>query len=217
MQINIDWQLILNYLGVLSWPFVISVCVIYFRKNLAGLIDRITIIKGPGGTEIRAEEKTQANEQKQAEKTIDTEKIERLAKKQIKEIKSQFEKTLDEEKRSKDATINYLLDQLSIKTLELNFEKVYRVIFGSQISLLRSLLSQDPKGKTIEEVLIFFAMVQRAWQPTFQSWTTDQYLNFLITNGLVEFTFQSTYKITDKGKYFLGYISNLGYPENKGL
>lgn len=213
---TLDWKLLLEYLRVVIWPLIVTTFIIYFRKNIAFLIDRITIIKGPGGTEVRADDQKRAQAQEGSTKQAPQEEIEKIIKPQIDQIKKNYEEELAKEKRNKEEVVNYLLDQLSIKDLEIEFEKIYRLIFGSQIALLRTLTTNRSMGSTREDLLLRFVLLQRTWS-VFQGWTLDQYLSFLITNKLVEITRQGAYILTDKGRVFLAYIDSLGYSSDKGL
>lgn len=204
---------------IFVWPIILAVSLfICFRKNLAGLIDRITIIKGPGGTELRTDEqkKAQEIEGKNNLKSENFQKISPEAKKQVESVKKDFKSKLEREKKNKEGEINYLLEQLSLKTTEIEFERIYRVIFGSQISLMRDLLSQSPRGRNGEFLAFYFLSAKKVWAPAFDNWSTDQYLAFLMNSDLIFYNAQQQiWQITDKGISFLQYIGNLNYPENK--
>lgn len=194
-------QLILDYLKVLIWPLVISGFIIYFKKNIRNLIDRITNIKGPGGTEIRAEQQQRVEDQEEG--------IEKISKGDVKN-----DLQLSEEKKAstdKDQIINNLLEQLSSKSLQLEFEQIYRLIFGSQIDLLKRFKDTPNFGESTKDTIFFFVLTQRIF-PVFASWTFTKYLNFLFTTNLIYFE-NDCYFITDKGKAFLAYIEILHYPK----
>lgn len=213
-QFEVNWNLILDFTRVLTWPFIVGGFLIYFRKNIGGLVDRITLVKGPGGTEIRVEQQQRAEGQKEGIGKISKEDVKNDLQSQIEEIKKQYEDQLSKEKKAstdKDQIINHLLEQLSFKSLQLEFEQIYRLIFGSQIDLLKRLKAspyfKEPTGNTI----LFFVLTQRIF-PIFTNWTFNQYLNFLFTTNLIYFA-NDCYFITDRGKAFLAYIEILNYPK----
>lgn len=210
--IKINWLLILEYIKVIVWPVIVSGFLLYFRNNIRGLIDRITTIKEPGGTEIRAEQERKIEKQEEGIGKISDENIKKDLQLQIEEVKKTYEEELSKEKKAstdKDKIINNLLEQLSFKSLQLEFEQIYKLIFGSQIDLLKR-LRQSSSGEANKDTIFFFALIQRLFT-VFASWTFSQYMNFLSTTGLIYFN-NDRYFITDKGKAFLGYIEILNYP-----
>lgn len=210
--IKIDWLLVLEYVKVIIWPVIISGFLFYFKNNIRGLIDRITIIKGPGGTEIRAEQERKIEKQEEGIEKISDENIKKDLQVQIEEVKKTYEEELSKEKKAntnKDKIISNLLEQLSFKSLQLEFEQIYRLIFGSQIDLLKRLRLAS-SGEASKNTIIFFAFIQRLFA-VFTSWTFSQYINFLLSSGFIYFN-NDHYFITDKGKAFLNYIEILNYP-----
>jgi len=209
-NIHIDWKLILEFIRVTIWPFIIFFFIFYFRKNIAALVDRIREFEG-FGAKVRVDKQLEAQKEFDSEEKIAKSEVAKQ-KKLIGFIKEDYEKKLGEKKK----TIEYLINEVSVRNLHLDFERIYNLIFGSQINLLKTLSAKGSVGSTQEEVIRFFVMVQRAWLG-FQSWTFNQYLNYLLIKQLIEITPQGNYIITDKGRAFLSYISYLGYTENKPL
>jgi len=211
---------IFDFLKVTLWPIAFLIFVFLFRNNIAKFIENLIIrVKGPGDTEITLEQQKKVQEQKSGIIQISQEELGKLSK-QTEEIKKEYEDQLNKErkeKEGKEAFNNYLIDQLFIKDLQIDFERIYRLIFGSQIMLLRNLSSKGSSGSTTNELLIFFVMVQRIWSPAFQNWTFNLYLEFLLKNQLIQLIPPDSYLITEKGKAFLIYITSLSYPENKSL
>lgn len=213
-QFLMNWSLILDFTKVLTWPFIVAGFLIYFRKNIGGLIDRITLLKGPGGTEIRAEQQQRVEKQEEGIEEISKGDVKNDLESRIEEIKKQYEDQLSKEKKvstDKDQIINNLLEQLSFKSLQLEFEQIYRLIFGSQIDLLKRLKTAPYFRESIGDTIFFFVLTQRIF-PIFTNWTFTQYLNFLFTTNLIYFE-KGCYFITDKGKAFLAYIEILNYPK----
>jgi len=197
-SIYIDWNLILEFIKVLVWPAVIVV----FRKNIAGLIDRLTEFKGPGGTEVKA---------KQQEQQLTTSYNPEISKEKITEkVKKEYEEKIKEAGKNIQET-NKLLIQTQIY---LDFERIYRLIFGSQIDFLKKIKSNLPEGLSIDDAITHYVLIIRIF-PTLKSWTYYQYLEFLFNNNLI-YQDHKRYLLTDKGKAFLAYYEALNLPP-KGL
>lgn len=209
----ISW--ILEYLKVLIWPIIIGGVIIYYRKNIQAFIDRIWKLKFPGG-ELEAEKQKnlqsvdEGGGRENAEETLSqqTELIE--------EVKNQYETQYSTLQQNAQQAIQDLLNQLSVKDIQLNFERTYNVIFGSQIALLELLLPKTT-GESRAFLDLFYSQVKKINFPIFENWTLDAYIQLLIYKLLVEVTPVGNYKITVRGASFLSYITNLNYPKNKDL
>jgi hypothetical protein len=68
-------RLVLNYIEVLIWPVVVTTLVLAFRKNIAGLVDRLRSAKGFG-----LEGVFDAIEEIEEDPTLDPEERQRIAK-----------------------------------------------------------------------------------------------------------------------------------------
>jgi len=93
---------------------------------------------------------------------------------------------------------------------ELEFERIYSVIFGSQIEFLKLLRSSSQKqGAFVSqfEFLLFFDNVQENYK-IFESWSPLEFLKVLMNNSLVE---DKEFRITQKGLDFLQYIEDNNY------
>ena len=219
-----DWTLFLEYIKILIWPLIASLSLfVFFRKKLANLIDRITIIKGPVGTEIRAEDQNKIQGQTEKIHIKTKGKINKLIKPEIENIRKEYEEKLDKEvkeKTNKDVIIKNLLDQISIKDIQINLEKIYNLIFGSQILLLKILKNNEDVNSQYynsQNVFSYFENTKRTW-PALQNWTATLYMTFLINNDLVIYNLnEDKYSITPKGRLFLSYLHEQQYNEFKNL
>lgn len=215
-KLNFNWALLLEFTRVLVWPLLILFVVSYFRKNFAGFLDRLYKAKFPGGVEVEAEQQKTSQVPSEEEQTsVEGE----LAKQKelIDTIRKEYEGKLERTQKGAKKLVDDLISEISIRDLQIDFERVYNLIFGSQIAFLENLLVRGSVGSFPQEVLAYFITVRKVWQPAFNTWTLDQYLNFLLTRHLVELTYQGNYRITYKGKAFLSYITNLRYSKNKSL
>lgn len=210
-----DWHLLLEYIKVLIYPVIIVATLFYYRKNFTSFIDRLWKLKFPGG-ELEAEKQIEAQELEKTE-PMSIKELEDLFDDGdlVQNVKENYEKILEDTKKSNEETINNLLNEIAIRDLVIDFEKIYKVIFGSQISLLQHLNTKGFSGDTRVYLESFFQTVKNIW-PILKDWNLDQYLGYLITKSLID-TSQGTYKITDRGKSFLSYVFNSGYTDQKSL
>ncbi len=88
------------------------------------------------------------------------------------------------------------------------FERIYRIIFGSQIRLLRHL--DTTKTLTKNEVAKFFKQEKRKMPDSdieLEPWT-----KFVVSQGLMEYK-NDEYNITNKGRAFIAYLALLNYED----
>lgn len=93
---------------------------------------------------------------------------------------------------------------------QLEFEKIYSIIFDSQLTLLKHI--RVGKSKIINELggsKDFFYQTQEMF-PIYKSWNFDEFIGVLLNNKLI--TQQNyTLDITQKGLDFLRYIEENNY------
>ena len=114
-------------------------------------------------------------------------------------------------------TEKVLIRHLAGTQIALEFERIYNLIFGSQIKLLKELNVKIPDGKTEVEV---FNGIDRVIQQHFdylKDWTKEQYLNLLYVNNLILKDEDDRIKITVKGVEFVSWIVRNGMIEDKQL
>jgi hypothetical protein len=100
---------------------------------------------------------------------------------------------------------------------QLDFEKIYNGIFGTQIAILDSLIKDTTGG-------IFYTVIGTVYEQWRQNddllknYPLNDYLQFLVNAGLITF-FENNgvrkYRITDKGLDFIGYVEKNKYPKFK--
>lgn len=97
--------------------------------------------------------------------------------------------------------VDQLVRALTAQQMYKMFALVYANIFGSQIRFLRMLNARDiPHSETSA----LFNDLQRA-NPEFGQDTMDQYVKFLLVNGLVGLV-DTNYIITETGRGFLEFL-----------
>jgi hypothetical protein len=215
-----NWSLTLDYIRVLIWPAVavgLLVFVWWHRSKIEPFVRRVTLLRLPGGFEVgfdRAQDAAagdaQAAEHEVAQEPVVNERVGELEA----ELETRTAKAGDERRR--------LLAQLVVAQLALDYERIFRVIFGTQIQALRSMqatpegVHRDALQKLVDESALGASIVRAAsgGAPTisFQSW-----IGFLLIYRLAENPPPDTdvYKITTRGTGFLNYIDAGRYPPKR--
>lgn len=121
-------------------------------------------------------------------------------KKQLEGLDKKLEK--EDEKTEKQINPNDLL------LLEFHSERVYRLIFGTQLGILQLLNMQELNG------IAKFALGEIYKQnPISATYPFESYIGFLETNQLIKFNLlTNSYYITPFGKFFLGYLERNQIP-----
>lgn len=88
------------------------------------------------------------------------------------------------------------------------FERIYRIIFGSQMRLLRHLESEKTMSK--EEVDKFFRHEKRKQNNKYLE--LNSWKDFMVGQGLIGYK-DNVYQITDKGIAFLTYMAVSSYED----
>lgn len=206
-----DWLLILEYLKILVWPIIVTVFIVYFRNEIRQLIKRGLNFKFPGGPEIGFGN-IPSQEDQNIDKSTNTDDINKFG-----EIFKKYETKIKEigDTRQKLET------ELINTTIYLEFERIYNMIFGSQVLLLKVLKSNQEINKLFynsENIVNYFFSIKANWPQELQNWTAGLYMKFLMDSSLISFNGHiDQYSITDKGVAFLSYIAIRGYNETKPL
>jgi hypothetical protein len=110
-------------------------------------------------------------------------------------------------------TTEVLVRQLATQLCVSHFERVYRLIFGSQISALDLL---NTSGPLLADVIksIFFTTAGNFEPDFYQNFTFEQWLSFLVASSLVARE-DDTLRITVVGRDFLVWTVNAGLSQAK--
>ena len=200
----------LHLLDSMKWPVVflaVALVVIFlFRAQFAVFLSRVTSI-GKGGLKIEPAtgQQSQPDRSKPAQELIRTLDSAALLE-QERLIKSDLERRGLEHTGE---TIEVLVRYLATYQLAVAFEEIYRLIFGSQIYLLkRANESRIISQATVEE---HFRHTQTLF-PGLADWNVDGYMAFLLTRGLLQRSGEN-YTITLLGTEFLGWMIKIGAAE----
>ena len=207
-----EWtRLALDYIDTLIWPFVVAGLFVFFtyrfRKNLAGLIDRVQGMKGPGGIEVTTgpSDQSPSSPMPGAEADAMSEVVKNIAVR-YSEIATNLAQRENDVKAWAEAYDS--IDALY------KFERIYRMIHGSQLSLMQY-LARQPDRKASKGVLQSFfdqhvraASISPGYTPN-----REAFFGFLSNSQMIEEDGEAqTYGLTGWGEVFLNYMSTEQMP-----
>ncbi len=195
---------ILDYLKIIIWPTLILFITILFKKNISGLIERISEFEIPlmGSGKAKA---ILTSQQEDIKNTVLEDEGE-----DFKEIVAKKEVEITALQNNSEQ----LIDKLTRAEIELDFERIHNIIFANQVNLLEEI---DTLGGKVAFTYLsdHFNKVQQEFIEVLKEWNVAEYARFLVNNGLIEVksevgSFFST-EITVKGKAFIDYIKARSY------
>ena len=205
---------VVKFLEIIAWPLstliIVIIVLIMFKKEIA---EKIKTIKSVSKNGVLMD-------QSQETKMVDYNSYEDLLGKNdsitVREQKDLITNDLEKRNLTKehDETIKVLVHQLAITQLKLQFERIYNIIFGSQIYLLKKLNENSKPKKDID---LYITNIIKEYD-SLNDWTNEEYLNFLFFNSLIIYDDKKEiYSITNIGHEFLLWLLNSGNNEDKKL
>lgn len=110
-------------------------------------------------------------------------------------------------------------EELEKEKLYRNFERIYSLIYGSQIDILQKLNIAYPGNLFISEIYNSYSSAVSIYQ-ALKDYGFENYLSFLKSSELVNFNspkLEEKINLTDKGKKFLSYLISEGLNLKKML
>ena len=204
---------VVEIVKAVMWPVAAVIIACVFKADVRGLLPRLRRV-GPGGVELDPADAqksavveattTEPGKLKEFPGMMRTPAIERVEHLLL----ASFAKT-NVKPEEREA---FLLRLLAQSQLEAAFERIYRLIFGTQISGLRWL---NERGHiTVDEAREFFKPFEAQNPDYYKDYGFDGWLRFLISNELVARN-GDVIEIADLGRDFLMYLTARRLPENK--
>lgn len=120
---------------------------------------------------------------------------------QIVNSETNIESTTDPQSR-----VSKLYDYAKLIVLLKNFERIYSIIFGSQIRILQRL--NHSITENVDDLKFYYENAVKIYPESYKNYNYLDYLQFLIINRLVNFDQENnTLTITAFGQDFLRYIT----------
>lgn len=202
-------QIIREYFETFKWILLALSIILFFKKPITRLIDRIKKINPKTGD-------FELEQIKKQDKSLDTKEEQNKFEKEYNELMEEFYKTKASEieyklkyevlKKEKPAEIEKELREtqieLSMKNEIIKFEKIYNIILNSQIELLK-FLSAYAEGANQATVNSFF--INTGLSERFKIWNLNNFLSYLLAKELITYS-DNNYKTTERGELFLKYL-----------
>jgi len=191
----------IDFVKAVVWPTTIFLVLNKFGNEIKALIEHIKITLSFGDKKVEITHERAEELKLQQESTPQDS--------QVKELKEENKKHSDIEKRLLELQENITRDKNAL-FLGYHFEKTYRLIFGSQLSILNLAYGH---GK-ISDALVAAIYRRTVWA---SSYPYQDYINFLVNSGLLTQLNPSdgTYSLQPVGKAFIEYLNNNYIPLNK--
>ena len=204
-------ELFLDFISAISWPIVSLIILYNFKKPITRFLKQINKVTY-GETTVERQNKTQKEE-----KT----KIDILT---IGNDFTYIDETLN---KFSETTTNYSLDVIENETkisevqdyqqkyerlqkysqlliIVKSAERIYHLIYGSQIRLLQKL---NYSSESTENVKYFYDNAVKYFPETYKNYPYETYLDFLVRQGLIIYEEDNNYiTITEIGRDFLRYL-----------
>jgi Sec-independent protein translocase protein TatA len=193
-------------IAIFAWPLIFLVAfllfILFFRKNINGLLKSIKISRGNFKACLGKEEQVIQNSSKKLpeplEKLYNSPTVNIL----IQDLKKDPQLQLQD----KDELIETLFHRLALRTLAAKSEEVYSLIFGSQLNLL---MKVNNSIVITEEFAREWYSATIAEKPNLTNFTYDRYMNFFLHFGLL-IRHEKGYEITFYGREFILYLTLTG-------
>jgi len=222
-----DWLTFLERIieHLISWPVVVALCFLVFRRKLGEALSRIISILLPGGGGIRFTELSQQSassvsqpQQSDLEKTNNLPYYLRVSA----DIEPYFQITEEAISRDLDTVPTEQRNQVLIRNLAAEkfraaFEYTYTMIFGSQLRILAKALQAGKTGLSLDELRTDYEEMLKAARRTELDYSMSSFISFLTNNRLIELGDDSRYRVTAIGRAFLRYLHSQGRSLSKAL
>lgn len=200
------------------WPWAALVLILValmciFRGAISDLIKGTKTIEKDGvKVHFSDEQTTSTQREKQKQETVqkllsnigNSPVIDRVQSNIIKELK---DRNFDVE----GDTNKVLIKHLAAAQVIINFQEIYRSLFGSQIYVMKELNARHPIGTSVEHMKQFVNHIKEK----FPNLRNLDYLAYLLSYNLItEDKVENQYHITDDGREFLVWLAKNGMSEN---
>jgi len=213
---------LLEYLKSLadSWPFVVLILVVLFRKKLQSLLQFLIVEHTDKGFKFRFNLQ-QMQDVMGGKNKKDQEKRDREQGELNKKLGTAESRAVNAESRADDlySLAKKMLADLDNANKELTFERIYNVIFGSQIKLLEYLavVKQEYQAGPLQKFYYHDLYVKSGGG---LDYTFEKYMGYLKSRGLITFDSlgeNGLVKIDKKGSEFIAYLDKGKHSKNKPL
>ena len=210
-------QYVLELLNAIAWhhlAFVIAIIFICkFRNQISALINRTRKIGMEGLSADPIPDKQQEKIETNSEAA---QKLLKLVGDSPVIIEQENRINEDLKSINADERVLVLTKYLAGTQILLAFEKIYAIIFRSQISILNMLNENRGQGMPVNSIDTYINIVKADYSETLGKWTNEQYLKFLYDSFLIMKEGDKIH-ITNLGIEFLAWMTREGRSQHKLL
>lgn len=176
-----------------------------FRKNIDGAISRMRNIDKSGV----AFDSVQRGAQPERDPPSEAEALKReLDNALVREAEDFIKNEFKKRGLSVEESLNIAIRYLAATHLALQFENVFRIIWGSQLRLLSD-LNTRPTGQPIDTLKSFYESGAKVFPDVYKNYPFEKWLGFLQEFGLIR-SDNGTIRVTVRGREFLTYLTREG-------
>ena len=203
--------MILTFLSSISWPIVTLIIVSYFKKPITRFLKQVKKVTY-GETTVERQNKSQKEEKSKIDiLTIgnDFTYIDETLNKFSESTKNSALKIIENETRISEVVDSQQKFERILKYSQLliivkSAERIYHLIYGSQIRLLQKLNYSNEKTDSVK---YFYDNAVKYFPEIYKNYSYESYLDFLVNQGLVTLNNETDYiSITETGRDFLRYL-----------
>jgi len=215
----------MEVLKIIVWPITVILIVLLiiflFKKSINDLIKRISGFKyGKLGADIvqHRQEKTDKALFEQDQEARPNQAIEKALGLFSPSTLEKIKKLVENESKINEISEPHLKIEVLSKYSQalyiiFSFERLYNIIFGSQLYILDFVNTNN--SQTRESLKVFYDNATEKNPGFFDSYSYDEYLDFLISYELILFNKDGTCNITWFGRDFLKFLIETGKTLNK--
>lgn len=201
----------------MGWPFYISLALLIlgtvflfaFRPEIRQLLQGIRRIDKSGLTISANQKESQAERDPRAEADALMRQFDSAL---LRETEDRVSEELGQRNLSGAEAVPVLIRHYASVLIAFQFEQVYRIIWGSQLSLIQY-INTSP-GQPTEAVRAFYNIAASTYPAWYQGYSFERWLGF-VKDQLLLREDRGLVNITVRGREFLLYLTRSGYPTEK--
>ncbi len=189
---------------------VVIVFLIIFYKPISEKVKKIKNI-GKAGVAFEEQQDTASDQSKAAEQLLSKLDNQYILDQEA-GIRKEFGAKLGGNPKEMEKV---LIRYLAVMYMVAEFEKIYRIIYGSQIKILLKL--NNGIQTEAQQLLPYYQEAANEYPSIYQDYAFPDYMGYLTNESLVVLENNATYGITLKGRTFLSWLINIGYSFEKAF